>query len=182
MTRSRRTKAQIVEAIFQKLDYEKEPSLWSFRKLGLNKHSIHDFINVINCISQQINGTDLIEVVRGGGTTIIRLHNGSSTISNQQTNIIRVDYQKSDIVQAIENAISKLAFKLQTGELARKQVTTEKLEEAERINEGYQNYLSKKENNTLGTLIKQKEKSEMGAVFAELKKSKVNQKAKVEGE
>lgn len=116
MTKRGRTKKQIIKTIFKLFNREKELYLSSFRKIGLNNHSARGYIDIINFISQQINQTDIIEVIKIGKTTRIKLNKFSSTINSKNTNTIQADSDITKNIQAIELQISKLAFLIQTGE------------------------------------------------------------------
>lgn len=125
MTKKGRTLVQKVKAVFKLLHKEKNLYLSDFRKIGLDNYYALGYILMINEVSQEINQTNLIEVTKIGKTTTVKFNNGSSTIENTNTVIVHTDYQKSDIVQAIETATNKLAYLINIGGSARKEVTVE---------------------------------------------------------
>lgn len=164
-----RNKKQIVKAIFKLLHKKKDLYLSSFRKIGLDNPTALKYFDLINVIAYEINQTVLIEVETIGKTTSVRLNNGVSTTNAESPPILHTEDQMSKIIHAIELATNKLAFTLQMGESVRKKVTVDTLKEAEKTNEAFQNYLSKQSNDTLGILVRQKNKTENKPVFAELK-------------
>jgi predicted transcriptional regulator len=68
-----RTKVEIIDTIFNILKKEDQVVISRFMQEGLDNDTTRDYIKTFNHISKLIKGDTLIESIKAGRTTIVRL-------------------------------------------------------------------------------------------------------------